>query len=463
MSDESAFDVVIVGAGAAGMFAAIEAAELGAEVLILESQKEIGGSTRLSGGYVALCETEMQSGSKEELLADLAESHHFDANEALSQTYVNNAPDTYVRMKELGIHFVRTETFAHMQKPWAHELPTGELGGGAQIAARLIAAAEARGVQVWLNSRASRLAVDARGRVNGVFIESHVKSSPILARRGVVIASGGFTRNLELVKTFGRPGSEHIRPITGLGSNGDGLLMAMGIGAGLAYIGVGVAPTVPMDPITGKSCLVNYAGGILLNLDGKRFVNESIVYLDISWAGLLQASGIMLQVYDSRIRDAYQGSMLGQVIFGGTEYEADDLAELFAAVARDYPLDIQMALESVSTYNAQVERGVDPDFGREHPLGKGGIGSASGDLVRIDSGPFYTAPTVAGTTHFNGGLKVDARMQVIDVFESPISGLFAAGEVTGGFHGAGYLSASLIGGALVFGRIAGKSVVEESL
>jgi fumarate reductase flavoprotein subunit len=232
-------------------------------------------------------------------------------------------------------------------------------------------------------------------------------------------------------------------------------------------VGVGVAPTAPIDPVTTEPSLVVYAGGIMLNKQGQRFVDESRVYLDICWAGLQQTDGFMLQVYDSRIRAAYLGSMMGVVMFGATEYRADTLAELFTQVSHadvgaaspsgSADIDVPASLASVATYNQYVADGHDPDFGRRHPLGNGGIGSEDGELRPIEAGPFYAAVTVAGTTHFNGGLAIDDQMRVIDVFARPIPGLFAAGEVVGGFHGAGYLSATFLGSAMIFGRVAGQN------
>ncbi len=450
-------DVIVIGGGAAGLMAAIEACDAGAHVILLESEGELGGSLSLSGGFVTLCETELQPGTKQELLNDLVEAHHYDDEPSLSQLYVNHAPFTYNRLKELGVEFHRVESFAHMKKPWAHELPKGELGGGAQIAAALVEAARQRDLDIRLGHRAGALMLDADGIVNGVRAQTNQRTVSLGARRGVVIASGGFTRNPQLIKWFGRPGTEKIIPVTGPGSRGDGLLMAMKQGAGLAYIGVGVAPTGPVEPKTQKPCLIVYAGAIMLNLEGYRFVDESKVYLDICWAGLRQKNGSMIQIYDQRIRDAYLTSMVGQVLFGGHEYCANTLEELLARLATEEGLDSATAQKTINDYNVAIVTDSDQDFGRRHSVGEGGIGSEDGALLPIKVGPFYAMMTVAGTTHFNGGLRIDDRTRVLDVFGSPIPRLFAAGEVTGGFHGAGYLSATFIGSAIIFGGIAGRN------
>ena len=121
-------DVIVVGGGAAGLFAAIEAADARTDTVILESEPERNGSARLSAGYVTLCETEMQPGRREELFEDLMESHHGDCDRDLVRVYVDRAAETYSRMKALGIRFMRTFQFAHMRRPWAHELSGESMG-----------------------------------------------------------------------------------------------------------------------------------------------------------------------------------------------------------------------------------------------------------------------------------------------------------------------------------------------
>lgn len=443
-------DVVVVGSGAAGLFAAVEAADAGARVVVVEREPQTGGSTRLSGGYVALCETELEPGSRAELLEDLLESHHDDCDESLSELYVELAPGTFTRLKELGIEFQRTVQFAHMRRPWGHELPTGgELTGGAQVVEALETQARARGVEILLSTPARRLVEDADGRVVGVEIEGPDGPARVIGGRGVVIATGGFTRNPELIRKYGRPGTEHIVPVTGPGSLGEGLVMSQALGADTSYIGVGVAPTAPVEPTTGEGNIVVYAGGILLNRDGRRFHDESAVYLDFSFAGLRQPGGLMIQVYDSLIWENYGETMIGQALTGGRTFAAEDLRTLLEDVSAECGLDVDAALQTIQDYNRFVEEGFDPEFGREHIVG------SAGDLVTISHPPYHAAITVPGTTHFNGGLRIDTEMRVLDVFGDVIPGLFAAGEVTGGFHGAGYLSASFMGMALIFGRVAG--------
>jgi fumarate reductase flavoprotein subunit len=454
MTDDAArreAEIVIVGSGAAGLMAAVEAADAGASVVVLESEPQTGGSTRLSGAYVALCETPLEPGSREELYEDLIHSHHGDCQEDLSRLYVDEAPATFRRLDELGIRFVRTFRFAHMSRPWAHELSGDEMGGGAEIVTKLEGAARARGVRIETGVRASRLIVEA-GRVTGVLGRRGGWELAWRARRGVVIASGGFTRSPELTRNFGRPGAENILPLTGQGSRGDGLVMGMGVGAGVAYMTAGVAPTAPSDPETGKGAMVLYAGAIAINREGRRFCRESELYIDTCWALLGQPGAICAQIYDARMRANYAQTMMGKVLTGFREFEAPTVSALAERLAAE-GFDAAGIVAAVERWNGQVAAGRDDDFGRTHLVGE------AGELLPIVEGPFRAVICKAGTTHFNGGLTIDTAMNVRNVFGEAIPGLYAAGEVTGGFHGAGYMSGTFVGMALIFGRVAGISAV----
>jgi fumarate reductase flavoprotein subunit len=211
---------------------------------------------------------------------------------------------------------------------------------------------------------------------------------------------------------------------------------------------IGIAPTTPADPVSGKGVLINYAGGVLLNRAGYRFCDESQLYNDISAAALRQNDPTIIQIYDASIRADYSKTMWGRVLTGYAEYRAGDLDGLLAQIDG---IDRAQARASIDAYNAGVAAGADPAFGRRHLAGN------SGTPVTIATPPFYGLVTVPGTTHFNGGLKVDGSLHVVDVFGAPIDGLFAAGEIVGGFHGNGYLSGTHVGMALIFGQVAGQN------
>lgn len=448
----SAVEVLVIGSGAAGLIAAVEAAEAGASTHLFESEATFGGSTALSGGYVTLCETDLQPGSRQELLEDLLHSHADDCQEDLSQLYVDTAPVLYSRLRELGLEFVRTYQFAHMRRPWAHELGGLEMTGGAEIVSRLTDAARQRGARLEASSRVTRLHADGNGRVVAADVETGDNTRRVEIGKGVIIASGGFTRNPDFIANFGRPGTTAIYPVTGAGSRGDGLKLAMGLGAATAYMTIGIAPTIPADPATGKGVNTLYVGGIALNKKGRRFCNESQAYSDTCWMALQQPDVLIVQVYDDTMKAALAETMMGRAFAGYRELSAPTLDALLATVQGECGFDSERAAATIYSYNREVEAvGSDTLFGRQTMVGDVGVPAP------IEQAPFHAVITRPGTTHFNGGLAIDAAMRVRNVYGEPIDGLFAAGEVTGGFHGAGYLSGTFVGMALAFGMIAGRN------
>jgi len=443
-------DVLVLGAGGAGLLAAIEAADAKSKVLILESEPVRAGSTPISGGIVTLCQTPMQPGSRDELYADLRKAHRNDDDPDMIRAYVDNCSATYKRLVDSGVKFTRVSSWAGMSKPWGHDASSA-----AEMCNALAATAKKKGAELLLNTRARRLVVNPKGRVVGVEAESRGRKRYFGARKAVVIGTGGFTRNPELAKNFGRPGSEKIFPLTGIGSRGDGLIMAWGLGSNTTYMTDGVGPTAPADKETGKTVVAFYAGCVIVNKDGKRFYRESEVYSDICWAGLLQPDTLIFQMFDSKVKKALEGTPLGKLMHGAKIYEAGTLAELGDMLNKASGLNDRAMVDTISRYNGYLDAGKDPEFNRTNLVG------ISGKPVKIDTPPFYGIITVPGTTHFNGGLKVNPKMQVLNVFGEIIPGLYAAGEVTGGFHGKGYVSGSAVGMAVIFGMIAGINAAKE--
>lgn len=443
-------DVLVLGAGGAGLLAAIEAADAKSKVLMLESEPVRAGSTPISGGIVTLCQTPMQPGSCDELYADLRKAHRNDDDPEMVRTYVDNCSATYKRLVDSGVKFTRVSTWSGMSKPWGHDSSSA-----AEMCSALAATAKKKGAELLLNTRAKRLVVNPKGRVVGIEAESRGRKRYFGARKAVVIATGGFTRNAALAKNFGRPGSEKIFPLTGIGSRGDGLIMAWGLGSNMTYMTDGVGPTAPADKETGKTVVAFYAGCVIVNKDGKRFYRESEVYSDICWAGLQQPDILMFQIFDAKVKKALEGTPLGNLMKGCKEYQAGSLAELGDMLNKAAGLNSRAMVETITRYNGYVDAGKDPEFDRTNLVGN------SSKLVKIDTPPFYGIVTVPGTTHFNGGLKVSPRMQVLNVFGETVPGLYAAGEVTGGFHGKGYVSGSAVGMAVIFGRVAGINAAKE--
>lgn len=355
---------------------------------------------------------------------------------------------TYRRAVELGLPYARTIQLAHMSAPWVHE---AEAGAGAALIVALERAAVAAGVRTLNGVRVRSLTQDPTRSVVGAVASRH--GEPVsLQAYAVVLASGGFTRNRQLIQTFGPERVQNIHPLTGQGSRGDGHIAAIALGAATSYMTMGILPTGPVDRETDKATLIFYCGGIVLNAAGERFFDESAGYTELSDAALDQPGDLMIHLYDQTARAAYAQTQWAAVnsLSGWTEISANTLDGLLRELADVCGMDEAAARKTVARYNRDIiDHGYDTAFGRRHLVGHAGA------LTAIETGPFYGAVTVPATTNYNGGLAINGRTQVVDVFGDAIPGLFAAGEIAGGFHGPGYMSGTQWGQSLIFGRRAG--------
>ena len=453
--DQSA-DVLVIGGGLAGLCAAIEAANAGAEVTLLEKLGECGGSSVLSGGLLAFAGTDMQkaagiSDSDTQLYDDLRRAGAQQNMEALVRTYVANQLSAYEWLLQLGTKFTSVELAAGHTAPRAHSLRSQDF-----MALMAQRARDTGRVKILFNAAAGRLLRAGEGaRVEGVAARIDGKTVNIRARRGVVLAAGGFARNAAMVNLF-VPHQARCVVYCGAGCDGDGVRMAWALGAGLADV-VHVKGTFGFHPDTGKtpgrdwSKHSVYRGAILVNKQARRYVDESKSYKLLGDAVLAQPDALAYQIFDQGVMDTSSDTAplfkfkealaLGRLLSGPT----------LEALARRVGLDPATLTATVERYNSFVRAGRDEDFGRT------GLSAGYGKLVELKRGPWYAYPSTSGLIATYCGVTVDTDTRVIDVFGEPIAGLYAAGEMTGGFHGVAYMTGSSLGKCVIFGRIAGRN------
>lgn len=449
------YELIILGGGLAGMCAAVEAGEQGANVLLLEKQDELGGSTVLSSGYMAFANTDMQEkagivDSTESLIEDMIEVGGGVNNKELVEVYGARQLETYQWLVEHGVEFRSLEAVS------GHSVPRGHIIDPHQAIQSLYRRVkQLANVTILFSAPAKRLLKNADGRVDTVIYESEGKELKAIASNGVIITSGGFAKSEELLAQFA-PQLKGALRIGGAGNQGDGIKMAWEHGAwaqDLPYLNgtYGFHPTAA--GAVKSQGLAFYKGAIMVNQLGKRFVNESISYKLLGKAAFEQPEGITYQVWDQTVMDKsvfddplYDFELLKR---RRLLYKADTLEELADCI--DVPVEVLE--ETISKYNQGVQIGEDPEFGRKsltHNYGK---------PTPIEKAPFYAFESTVAMLATYAGIAVNATAQVINPFGEAIPGLFAAGEVTGGFHGAGYMTGSSLGKAAVFGRIA----VQEAL
>ena len=443
------FDVVILGAGGAGLAAAIEARDRGAKTVVLEKMPVVGGSTIICGGALAFAGTDLQEqknvkDSKELLYKDLMTVGENMNDPVLVQAYVDNQMETYNWLKKIGVKFTSLSIASGMSVPRAHQvIPSDALKV-------LTDAVKERGGQIVMETSGTKLVMDEKtGKIRGVIAERKGKKIAYGARKSVILASGGFSMNRELVAKFVPPMAK-ARTLVSPGCNGDGLKMAWAYGADfkdMPYIKATFGYH-PESKSTKERAHIYYKGAIIVNKEGKRFVNESISYKLLGDAALAQTDAMGFSVWDAAIKEAAKGDALApvdQLEKLGLLYIAPTIGELASKMG----VPAQTLEESVTEYNANVEKGTDP-------LGRKTLVAGFGKPVKIEKPPFYAFKSTGVILGTYGGLSINAKAQVLDIFGEAIPGLYAAGEVTGGVHGAAYMTGTAFGKAVIFGRLAGK-------
>jgi len=449
-------DLLVVGGGLAGYCCALEAASAGADVLLIEKEGKTGGATILSGGSFAFAGTPLQKArgvedSEERLYEDLRRVGGYENDESLVRAYVDGQRETFDWLAGHGV------TFERLFIASGHTVPRGHSRNAREVLDIVEArAADTGRVETALNVTARRLLRDeATGAVTGVLAQMNGREEVISSRHGVVLTTGGFSRSEELLKLFA-PQQAKAQRMGGPGNTGDGLRMAWRLGAGfrdMGYIKGTFGNHVSAGPEDHFLLFPMYAGGIIVNREARRFVDESLSYKLIGEACLRQTDAIGFQVFDQPI---FERGVPG---VPSMDFQADldagrvIKADTLAGIAKMLGLDSAALQATVDRYNAMVRAGRDEDFGRD------GLCNHFGALSTIGTAPFYAFASRSVVLATYCGLTVDDRMNVHDVFGAPMKGLYAAGGCIGGFHGQAYMTGTANGKAAIFGRIAARAAL----
>ena len=453
-------DFVVIGAGSGGLAAAAYAKDAGLDVVVLEKLSFVGGSSLICGGAWATAGTDEQKAkgiedSPEKYLEDMLATGQHQNDPELVKAMIASTRIAYEFVtKKIGVKPDTVDAASGMSVPRAHHFVPANLIKG------LYDDDKSTGVPFLIHTAAERLVWDPEtASIEGVRATSKGKTLWIRAKKGVLIASGGFSRNPKLLKKY-NPLMAAVDPEGSPGNTGDGLLMAQAYGADVLdtqYIKAtfGYRP----DPKKyGPHTLHGYyEGAILVNGEGKRFVNESISYKLLSDAALKQKDVKAFEFFDEAVRVKMRDStakyrkLLGPLDNGG-EVEYCLRGNTVEEVAQKAGIDPKVLRATVDRYNDFARKGKDEDFGRTS------LTSGYGKIFPLTEGPFYLYQAKPRLIATYCGLRIDPKARVIDVFGEPIPHLYACGEAIGGVHGAAYMSGSAVGKAIGFGRIAALEV-----
>lgn len=452
-------DVVVIGAGGAGLVAAIEAKNNGAKnVIVLEKMAFAGGNTLISGGEYAAPNNWVQvkkglKDSNDAFYNDILKGGDNEGDPKLVRVLADNALSGAEWLKDyINMTFEDRQMFFGGHSVERSLVPQGATG--VEMISKLLAKAEELNIPVLYETPATELMVD-KGRVTGVKAVSEDKEYTFLAKDGVILATGGFGSNLEMRVKYNKDVDENILSTNTVGITGDGITMAEKIGAQLEDMPfIQTYPTC--DPISGALLYfgdVRLVGGsILVNQEGKRFVEE-----------LERRDVISMAIKNQTGNAAYQFCDEAQVKLSGVaEHHADEVNYLFnnkllvkadtiKEAADFFGIDAAELEKTVAKYNQYAKDGKDLEFNKR------------GKLTPFEAkGPFYIMKAVPAVHHTMGGVKIDENARVINTKGEVIKGLYGAGEVAGDIHGTNRLGSDAIADITVFGRIAGQNVVKDN-
>ena len=482
-------DVVVVGAGGAGMTAAITAAAEGKSVVILESQSMVGGnSVRATGGMnagktVYQDENEFgESAGVEKTLKTAAEKYadnetitalaktvseqwaayqanptgYFDSVELMEldtmiggkgindpelvETLCANSADAIDWLDEHGITLHNVSSFGGASVKRIHR-PVNAEGKTVSVGSYMIPLLEENckkaGVQILLNTTANEILTDANGAAAGIKATGSTGETVTVNAKAVVLTTGGFGANLDMVVKY-KPELKGFMTTNAAGIQGQGIEMAQAIGAATVDMDqIQIHPTVEANTAALITEGLRGDGAILINEEGQRFIDEVGTRDVVSAAEIAQTGSYSWLVVDQAMVDA--SSVIQGYIKKGYTVTGETYEELGEAMG----VDAAAFAETMEKWNGYVEAKNDPDFGR------------TSFANPLNTAPYYAVKVTAGVHHTMGGLKINANTEVLNEKGEVIPGLFAAGEVTGGVHGANRLGGNAVADFTVFGRIAG--------
>ncbi len=444
-------DIVVIGAGGAGLSSAIQASQKGADVIVLEKMGIAGGNSNYATAGLNASETGVQrklgiQDSNEQYFEDTMKGGHYINDPELVQTLVKNSADAVDWLASLGADLSDVGKMAGSTNPRTHRPQ-----GGAPIGAHLISVLKKQSlnsensgvIEIRTRNKVLDILADENGAVSGVLVESQSGTYEIKAK-AVIVASGGFGANKKMVSEY-RPEYADFNTTNHSGATGDAVEFLKNLDVQFIQMEqIQTHPTV----VVGSGIMITEAvrgnGAIMVNREGKRFASEMLPRDAMSVAVLAQTGKSAFLIFDQGIRDSLKAiesyDAQGLLTSGNT---SEELAEKLG-------IPPQTFAQTIKTYNQYQKNGNDLDFGRK-----------GNEMPRaLEKSPFYAVEVAPAIHHTMGGVKINSNAEVLNNSGNVIPGLFAAGEVTGGVHGANRLGGTAVADIVIYGRIAANSAIK---
>jgi fumarate reductase flavoprotein subunit len=439
-------DVVVIGAGASGMSASIEAHDKEAKVILLEKMPYVGGNTlRATAGINGVGTSQQIEQGIVDYVAlfkkDTFESGHDTNNIQMIEILASESKSAIDWLTEMGMDLTDVGILAGHSVARTHR-PSGGQSVGAELVRVLYEKVKTSDIDLRLENKAVEILTDKTGAVSGVIVEDKSGKSYKINTKKVIIATGGFGGSPEVFVYYNQK-LKGYNTTNSPSATGDFIGLVKNLKVKLVDMDyIQTHPTVsPQYGILITEALRGN-GGILVNNSGKRFADEMKNRDLLSTDILGQNNKEVYLIFNEAVRTSLAAS--DDYIDMDIIIKGETVAELASALRLD-----QLQLEkTVADYNQYVALGVDEAFNRQSLK------------VGLETGPFYAVQVIPAVHYCMGGILIDEKTRAITESGKPLEGLFASGEATGGIHGLNRLGGNSLLDAVVFGRIAGKNAVE---
>jgi fumarate reductase flavoprotein subunit len=463
-------ELVIIGGGGAGLAAATTALENGVtSVIVIEKRSALGGNSACALGLFAV-ESQVQKrngiyASKETLYKKAMEWSYYSVDPRIVRAFIDKSGDTIRWLEEKGINFAIRTLYPGQSIPVWH-VPAGN---GATLIKALIKECQDGGIQFLMRTEAKKIIRGKEGEIAGVVVNCEGEEYRIATKR-IIITTGGFGANEELLKKYCRTYTDEI-DYGGLPNTGDGLRIAQEMGAAIEDSGTMISEGPFVKGSLTLRTLVIEPQPIWLNKNGQRFIDETLALNQfISGNALLRQPGkVCFVLFDTDLKRRYEekGILLGrgpnkeQLRKGWPSLEQDLQKEItegrmitsksWDEIAKWIGANTEDIKTAIEEYNHCCDKGYDAIFAKDPKY-----------LFPLRTHPFYVIKSVTTFCDTIGGIRINEKMEVLDLKNQTIPGLYAAGVTTSGWEGEIYCSelpGSAFGFAINSGRIAAENVI----
>lgn len=442
LRSDTVTDVVVIGAGASGMSAAIEAADAGFDVILLEKMPYVGGNTARATAGINIVGSPFQeemgiADSKELFVNDVLVSGHSLNNKIMVEKLANESSDALNWLGEMGADLTDIGILAGHAVPRTLR-PSGGQPVGSEIVRVLKKNVDEKGIDLRLENKAISILTEASGEVSGVSVIDRSGRTYTIHTKNVIIATGGFGGSPEMYVYYNQE-LKGYKTTNSPSATGDFITLVAPLDVKLVDMSyIQTHPTVSYEYGMLITEAIRGNGGILINNKGLRFSDE-LENRDLLSADILsQPDQEVYLVFNEEIKTSLASS---------SDYINMDIilsADTLDSLAEQMRIDKQTFQKTIVNYNQFVAQQSDTDFGRR-------------SLERtLESGKYYAIQVIPGVHYCMGGILIDEKARAIDSKGQIIKGLYASGEATGGIHGLNRLGGNSLLDAVVFGRIAGR-------